>query len=242
MGPRRHVPDHHDPLAARGRQPLAVGAEPKEPDRAGLRQRPFQQLVARVPGGEAQPEPALKRRRPLLHRQGQPDHPLAGPVADEERRRPLQREPRPRILHLLHRRLLLGLIADVGEPLLQRLGQFQGRRVAVLGADRHRLQADRLKRGVDRPPQPPGGRKHADADPRQHLGGRVAGERRVADQHAVKRRPQAVHVAGRADPVVVAGRLLGAHISRRADRRAGPGHERRSGRNGVRNHFWRNGS
>ena len=85
----------------------------------------------------------------------------------------------------------------------------------------HRLQADRIERGRHRAEHRPGRPEIALDHPLEHLGGLLAAEGDPAGQELVERRAQAVDVAGGPHLVEVAAGLLGAHVGRRADRRAG---------------------
>ena len=67
-------------------------------------------------------------------------------------------------------------------------------------------------RGRGKSPWPDGSQDRAEV---------VSLEGRLAGEQAIERGAQAVDVGARAEAVEVAGRLLGAHISRRAQRRAG---------------------
>ncbi len=118
----------------------------------------------------------------------------------------------------------------VGRPSLDVVGQRPGRRVAVLGPQRHRLEADRLQRRVDRRVELARRREVSLADGPQDRAQVVPLERRLAGQQAIERRAQAVDVRPRAEPVEVAGGLLGAHVGRSAHRRAGQRLGRAAGR------------
>ena len=66
----------------------------------------------------------------------------------------------------------------------------------------------------------PGRGKLAPLDLAKHLAEVFALERRPPGEQAVERRPQAVDIRPRSQPVQFAAGLLGAHVSRRAQRRA----------------------
>ena len=153
-------------------------------------------------------DPVELRRigRDVLQRTGQPEHPLAGHPALEEAAGALDGQPGQRPLDVAQRPLVLAAVADVRQPGLDLLGQRDRRGVPVLGIHRHRLQADRLERRIDRPPQPSGRGEDRPAHPLQDVGDVARREGAVPDQQAVERRPQAIDVAGRADPVQVARR------------------------------------
>ena len=117
----------------------------------------------------------------------------------------------------------------VGRPSIHVVGQRPGRRIAVLRPQRHRLQADRLQRRVDRGVELPRRREVALADGADRAQV-VCLDRRLAREQAIERRAQAIHVGPRADPLEVAGRLLGAHVGGRPQRRAGERLGRAAGR------------
>ena len=126
-------------------------------------------------------------------------------------RRPIPLRPPP---SPPRERLAIGRHRLVGRPPFDVVGQRPAARVAVFGLRRHRLQADGLERGVDRRVDRSRTREIALADGSQDLADVVSLERRLAGEQAIKRRAQAVNVGTRAEPLEVAGRLLGAHIRR----------------------------
>ena len=95
----------------------------------------------------------------------------------------------------------------------------RGRRVAVVGAVGHRLQADRLQGGGRR-----SGRAARGGGSRRRWTGGGSSPRSspsngaLAGQEAVEGGAEAVDVAGRAEPVERPRGLLGAHVGRRAER------------------------
>ena len=88
------------------------------------------------------------------------------------------------------------------------------------GFERHRLEADRLQRRVDRRVKRSGRHEVAPLHLAEHLADIITLERRPAGEQAVERRAQAVDVRPRAQPVQFAARLLRAHVGRRAQRAA----------------------
>ncbi len=97
----------------------------------------------------------------------------------------------------------------------------------VRGVERHRLEAGHFERRVDRSKQPTRRREDPAEHPLQHVHDVAGVERAVPGQQAIERRAQAINVAGRPDPIELAGGLLGAHVLRRPQRRAGAGQRRR---------------
>ena len=113
--------------------------------------------------------------------------------------------------------------AEVGSSAAHRStssARARAARVAVLGLRRHRLQADGLQRRVDRGVELAGRREVALLDLAEDLAD-VALERGLAGQQAIERGAEAVDVGARPEVVEVARGLLGAHVGRRAQRRAG---------------------
>src|SRR5205823_4130868 len=119
------------------------------------------------------------------------------------------------------RRFLVGGYRFVGEPVFELGGERRRRRVTVLRTQRHRLQADGLQRLGDAWQPLSWFRIIPFLDPAEDRSDVVLVEGGHAGQHVVQRRTQAVYVAGRAELVQAASRLLGAHVLRRADRHAG---------------------
>ena len=120
----------------------------------------------------------------------------------------------------------------VGHPPLDVLGQRPDRRIAVLRPRRHRLEADRLQRPVDRRVNPPGRRELPLADVAEEVEHLLALERRPARQQAIERGAERVDVRPRPELLQIAGGLLGAHVRGRAERRAGQRLGRARGRRG----------
>ena len=141
---------------------------------------------------------------------------------DQEHRRPGHQwavSPRPPRCPPRHRLAPAGYWL-VGHPPLHIFGQGPRVRVAVLGLQRHRLQAGCLERPVDPRVNLPGRPELAPLHRPEHRADVVPLERRPAGQQAVERGPQAVNVAPRSQLLEVAAGLLGAHVSRRAQRAA----------------------
>ncbi len=111
----------------------------------------------------------------------------------------------------------------VGHPALDVLGQRPGRGVPRPRLRRHRPEADRLQRRVDRRVDQAGPREFAPLYLAQDLADVVSLDRWPAGQQAVERGAQAVDVRPRAEVLQVAARLLGAHVGRRAQGAAGQG-------------------
>ena len=131
---------------------------------------------------------------PGLHGQHrrQPDHP-----GQQRRRRAGHRRcgAASASAALPRQRLAPGRDRLVGHPPLDVLGQRPARGVAILGLERHRLQADGLQGRVDRRVELPRRRELAPLHLAEDLADVVALERRLAGQQAVERRAQAVDVA-----------------------------------------------
>ena len=85
----------------------------------------------------------------------------------------------------------------VGHPALDVLDQLPGRGVAVGGLERHRLQADRLERTVDRRFDLPRSRELAALHGSKHRADVVALDRWLSGQQTVQRGAQAENVAAR---------------------------------------------
>ena len=111
----------------------------------------------------------------------------------------------------------------VGQPVLEVLGQGARRGVPVLRLRRDRLAADRLQgtQAGDSREGCPERRDRAALGLRRDVCVARVGERRMAGQQGIKRRPQAVKVTGRADLVPPALRLFRTRVLGRAQRRAG---------------------
>ena len=128
------------------------------------------------------------------------------------------------------RGLAVGKNGLVGQPVLDVAGQRSGRAVAVVGLEGHRLAADRVERGGERWVDPAGREVFAAlglAEDRAEVD--LIEERRLGGEQAIERGPQAVDVAGNAKEIEASGGLLGAHVLRRADGRAGQGLGRAAG-------------
>ena len=122
----------------------------------------------------------------------------------------------------------------VGQPVLEVLRQVVYPLVTRTALERHRFQADRFERRGNRAVKCPRRRKVSLQDPFNDFGDFLARKRNPARQQLVKGRAQAVNVAGGTELVDVAASLFGAHVRRRANRRALLGMsgraERRTGR------------
>ena len=113
----------------------------------------------------------------------------------------------------------------VGQPVLQVIGQRQGRRVAALGHRRHRLQTDRLQGhryvGPDRPR-----RRHlASLSLVEQVWKRDSAPWRSTGQQHIQRRAKAIDVRPGPEPIDLSPGLFGAHVARGSDDR--PGRRRR---------------
>ena len=150
---------------------------------------------------------------------GRPDRRGQG-EADQRRRRRPPPGPLPGALPGGRRP---GPDRAAGQVTVQVVGQFRGRGVPPRRLLLQALQADRLQVAGDPGVDLRGGRRRSLPDLQQGLGDRPARERRPARQEGIEDGPQAVHVGRRRHRPALPRRLLGGHVRRRPDDRAGEG-------------------
>ena len=108
----------------------------------------------------------------------------------------------------------------VGQPVLKVLGQVVHRVITRGRFQCHRLEADRFQWRWYRAVEGPRRREISLHDLVNHLRDILARKRDPAREYLVEGRTQAVNVAGRTELVDITTGLLGAHVRRRANRRA----------------------
>src|SRR5262249_3283682 len=154
-----------------------LGAEARRVDRTTVAQTALQELRPQVPAREARANSALELGGRVLEGTREPEHPLAVRLAAEATVRALEAEPRERAVSLAECPPALAGVAELGQPGLERVGQVERRGVAVLRTARHRFQADRLKRWIERAPASPRGWKDPPAHAVEHGHEVAVGER-----------------------------------------------------------------
>ena len=105
----------------------------------------------------------------------------------------------------------------VREPGLDVRCQAECGGIAVFGAQRQRLETDRLEAGRHPWLDPPRRHDLPPPNPLEDLVDPRAGHRRPAREHLIEDRPEAVDVARRAEPIDRPFGLFGGHVERRAD-------------------------
>ena len=116
------------------------------------------------------------------------------------------------------------LRAETGSPVeigRQIVGQRGGRRIAQVRRLLQALQRDHLQIAIGLGVQQPRRHRVLLEHQQQRIDRRGGLKRRPAGEHLVEDRAEAVDVARRADLAPIAADLLGGHVARRADDRAG---------------------
>jgi len=104
--------------------------------------------------------------------------------------------------------------------------KLSNRAVSILGSQRHRLQTDSFQGGWNIRIQRAGLGEIALLHPLHDRGNVLPLEGRLSGQQTIERGAKTVDIAARAHQVGAPGGLFGAHVSRRAQRRA---HHREDG-------------
>jgi hypothetical protein len=121
----------------------------------------------------------------------------------------------------------------VGDPALDVGGKGGGGQVTVLGAKRHRLQADRFQGRRDGLVAGSGWREFGFLDLFEEIDDRHLAERGLAGQQRVEGRAQAEDVGAGAELLQFTGGLLGAHERGRSHHRADHRHRSVASRQGT---------